>query len=84
MLEVADWGKLLSGAVAIALVSFTDISVLSRTYDYAVACPLIATRNLSHSVCKRGSGTCPGFAVSTMAHARPWRKLQERRRRRQA
>jgi high affinity sulfate transporter 1 len=72
MLEVADWEKLLSGAVAIALVSFTDISVLSRTYELRSGVPVDRNQEfVARGIADAAAALVQGFVVSASGSRTP-------------
>lgn len=70
--SVADLAPLVAGAVAIALVSFADISVLSRTFAYRNGYEADANQELlALGAANVASGLFQGFAVSGSASRTP-------------
>jgi high affinity sulfate transporter 1 len=72
VLDIAEWGKLLSGALAIALVSFTDISVLSRTYELRSGVPVDRNQEfVALGIANAAAAFIQGFAVSASGSRTP-------------
>jgi high affinity sulfate transporter 1 len=69
---IADWSVLVSGAAAIALVAFADMSVLSRTYAQRNGHEVNANQELvALGVANLASGLCQGFPVSSSSSRTP-------------
>jgi len=67
-----DWAPLVAGAVAIALVSFADMSVLSRTFAYRNGYEADPNQELlALGAANVASGFFRGFAVSASASRTP-------------
>ena len=67
-----EWGKLLAGAIAIALVSFADMSVLSRTF--ALRGGYVVDQNqelVALGAANMAAGLFQGFSVSSSASRTP-------------
>jgi high affinity sulfate transporter 1 len=72
VLDIAEWGKLLSAALAIALVSFTDISVLSRTYELRNSVPIDRNQEfVALGIANAAAAFIQGFAVSASGSRTP-------------
>jgi MFS superfamily sulfate permease-like transporter len=72
IVSVADFRALLSGALAVALVSFADMSVLSRTYAQRGGYNVDANQELiALGVANLATGLFQGFPVSSSASRTP-------------
>ncbi|MGF6998873.1 SulP family inorganic anion transporter [Paraburkholderia sp. GAS32] len=71
-LALNEWAALLGGAAAVALVSFTDISVLSRTYEARSGDTVDRNQEfVALGLANIAAGTAHGFAVSASGSRTP-------------
>ncbi|WP_341318098.1 SulP family inorganic anion transporter [Paraburkholderia sp. IMGN_8] len=71
-LALNEWTALLGGAAAVALVSFTDISILSRTYEARSGEAVDRNREfVALGLANIAAGVAHGFAVSASASRTP-------------
>ncbi len=71
-LAAGEWGTLLAGAVAVALVSFADMSVLSRTFALRGGYEVDPNQELvALGTANVASGLFQGFSVSSSASRTP-------------
>lgn len=71
-LALDEWLALLGGAAAIALVSFTDISVLSRTYELRSGAPVDRNQEfVALGLANIAAGIAQGLAVSASGSRTP-------------
>lgn len=72
VLGVAEWLNLLGGAAAIALVAFTDISILSRTYEFRTGAAVDRNQEfVALGLCNIAAGLVQGFAVAASGSRTP-------------
>lgn len=72
IVSLEDLRDMFSGAVAIALVAFTDTSILSRIYSQRSGCAVESNRELvSLGITNMATGVFQGFAVSASASRTP-------------
>src|SRR5262252_8615433 len=69
---VADWASILMGGVAVALVSFADTSVLSRTYAARLRTPVDPNQEMvGLGVANLAAGFFQGFPISSSSSRTP-------------
>ena len=69
---VADWAAILMGGVAVALVSFADTSVLSRTYAARLRTPVDANQEMvGLGVANLAAAFFQGFPISSSSSRTP-------------
>jgi len=70
--EVETWTRILTGGLAIALVSFADTSVLSRTYAARLRTPVDPNREMiGLGVANLAAGFFQGFPISSSSSRTP-------------
>jgi high affinity sulfate transporter 1 len=71
-LELTEWGALIGGAAAVALVSFTDISLLSRAYELRSGATVDRNQEfVALGLANIAAGVAQGFAVSASGSRTP-------------
>src|SRR6516162_950819 len=69
---VADWASILMGGIAVALVSFADTSVLSRTYAVRLRTPVDPNQEMvGLGVANIAAGFFQGFPISSSSSRTP-------------
>jgi high affinity sulfate transporter 1 len=70
--RTADWGRLISGAVSIAIVAFADTSILSRTFALRAGRRVDPNRELGAvAAANLAAGLFQGFAISSSSTRTP-------------